>query len=171
MMHYQHRITRYLGSISLATAFIAGVLFSSVASPAFASAITTTQNETFPTDIYAWVPCANSGNGELVHVSGPLKALFKITETYEGQFLIKTLYNPQGISGEGLTTGVIYRGTGMTQQTYIENKGIHDTFVNQFNMIGQGPNNNLSVHEDFHLTVNADGTVSAFHDNFRIECR
>ena len=155
----------------LATGLITAVLFSSVTGSAFASATTTTQNETLLADISVWVPCANSGNGELIHVSGPLKALFKTTETNKGQFLIKTLFNPQGISGEGLTTGLMYHGTGMTQQTHTENKGVQDTFVNQFYMIGQGPNNNLSVHEDFHITVNADGTVSAFHDNFKVECR
>ena len=44
------------------------------------------------------------------------------------------------------------------------------TFVNNFRMIGQGPGNNFDVHENEHITVTPDGTVSVFHDNFSVTC-
>jgi len=31
--------------------------------------------------------------------------------------------------------------------------------------------NNFLVHETFHVTINANGSVTAFLDNFSIDCR
>jgi len=45
------------------------------------------------------------------------------------------------------------------------------TFVNNFKIIGQGPNNNFLVHENLHVTINADGTLTAFVDNFSFTCQ
>jgi hypothetical protein len=38
-------------------------------------------------------------------------------------------------------------------------------------MIGQGPGNNYSVHENFHITFNANGDVTAVQDNFNVDCK
>jgi hypothetical protein len=43
--------------------------------------------------------------------------------------------------------------------------------VNNFRIIGQGPGNNYLVHEVFHVTINANGEVTAYVDNFSIECK
>jgi len=43
--------------------------------------------------------------------------------------------------------------------------------VNNFYMIGQEPNNNFKVHETFHFTINANGEVTAFADNFSVTCQ
>jgi hypothetical protein len=48
---------------------------------------------------------------------------------------------------------------------------LNETFINRFDMIGQGQAPNFSVHETFHVTVNADGSVTSFHDNFSITCQ
>ena len=46
-----------------------------------------------------------------------------------------------------------------------------ETFVNNFKIIGQGEGqNNLLVHETFHITVNPDGTVTAFFDKASVQC-
>ena len=38
-------------------------------------------------------------------------------------------------------------------------------------LIGQGPGNNLILHENFHVTILADGRVTSFHDNLSVECK
>jgi hypothetical protein len=43
--------------------------------------------------------------------------------------------------------------------------------VNNFRIIGQGTGNNFLVHETFHITVNADGTMTASVDNFSVDCK
>jgi hypothetical protein len=38
-------------------------------------------------------------------------------------------------------------------------------------ILGQGPDNNLLIHIDFHITVLANGDVTSFHDNLSITCK
>jgi hypothetical protein len=48
---------------------------------------------------------------------------------------------------------------------------VEETFVNNFRIIGQGPGNNFLVHEVFHITFNANGSITAFVDKFSVDCR
>jgi len=120
-----------------------------------------------------FVPCAAGGAGEIVDLSGPLHTLISFTingNNVSGKFH----FQPQGISGTGETTGDKYQGTGVTQQTFktsLQNGQANLTFVNNFRMIGQGPGNNFLVHENLHINVNANGTLTVFHDNFSIDCK
>lgn len=45
------------------------------------------------------------------------------------------------------------------------------TFGNNFRVIGQGPDNNLSVHANLHMTVNSNGALTSFVDNFSLTCQ
>ncbi|MBI4420235.1 MAG: hypothetical protein HY560_05360, partial [Gemmatimonadetes bacterium] len=45
------------------------------------------------------------------------------------------------------------------------------TYVNNFRIIGEGSGNNLLVHATSHITVNANGELTAVVDNFSVECR
>jgi hypothetical protein len=138
-----------------------------------AGAFTVITNIVEPLDFTQFVPCANGGTGEDVHLSGTLHTV--IRTTINGNKVgIKTLSNPQGVSGTGLTSGDHYQGTGVTQETSNENSGglpETETFINNFRILGPGKGNNLLVHENAHFTVNANGTVTSFVDNFSIECK
>jgi hypothetical protein len=78
---------------------------------------------------------------------------------------------PAGVSGTGQTTGDRYRGTGVTQQQFNTVGASTQTLLNNFRIIGEGPRNNLLVHHTFHVTVNANGEVTATVDNFNLECQ
>jgi hypothetical protein len=138
-----------------------------------AKATTFTDNLSIPVSIQLFVPCAAGGAGELIEVSGPLHILFH--ETVNGNnFHVKIHFQPQGLSGSGFTTGDKYQGTGVTQETFggsFVNGQFTDTFVNNFRMIGQGPGNNFTVHQTFHVTFNANGILTAFVDNFKVDCK
>jgi hypothetical protein len=43
--------------------------------------------------------------------------------------------------------------------------------VNNFRLIGQGSGNNLQVHQNVHITINANGTVTATVDNTSVDCK
>jgi hypothetical protein len=120
-----------------------------------------------------FVPCAAGGVGEIVDLTGPLHTL--ISSTVNGNNVSGTFhFQPQGISGVGETTGDKYQATGVTQQTFkssLQNGQANLTFVNNFRIIGQGAGNNFLVHENLHINVNADGTLTVFHDNFSIDCK
>ena len=51
------------------------------------------------------------------------------------------------------------------------NGQFEETFVNNFRIIGQGPGNNFLIHENAHLTINANGDVTVTHDNFSAVCK
>jgi hypothetical protein len=130
-------------------------------------------NDMSDINLTVFVPCAAGGAGELVDLSGPLHTL--ITFTINGNNVSgKTHFQPQGISGIGETTGDKYQATGVTQQgfkTSFQNGQANQTFVNNFRIIGQGPGNNFLLHEVAHITFNANGTVTVFHDNFSVDCK
>jgi|RhiMetStandDraft_8_1073273.scaffolds.fasta_scaffold01860_2 hypothetical protein len=151
---------------------VALVLIASLSvAQASAKATTVTDNVRIPTDIFVFVPCAAGGAGEFVQLSGTLHVLFVTTIDSRGGFHSKYHFQPQGVSGTGLTTGAKYQATGVTQGTFNGRVGFEETFVNNFRIIGQGPGNNFMIHENFHITVNANGEVTAFVDNFSVKCR
>jgi hypothetical protein len=131
-------------------------------------------NDLSDINLTVFVPCAAGGAGEIVDLSGPLHTL--ITFTINGNNVSGTAhFQPQGIVGTGETTGDKYQATGVTKDTSFkfsfQNGQAQQTFVNNFRIIGQGPDNNYLVHEVAHVTFNADGTVTVFHDSFSIDCK
>ena len=145
-------------------------VLSAMAVPAQAAVLI---NESIDISLEVFVPCANGGAGELVVLNGPLHNL--ITFTINGSRVSgKSHFQPQGISGVGLATGDTYQATGVTQDHFsgsFNNGQFSATFINNFRIVGQGPGNNFLVHENFHLTINANGEVATTHDNFNVECK
>ena len=139
------------------------------------AAATTASTEivTVPVDMYVFVPCAADGAGEVVHLSGELNSMYHVT--YAGNHVtVRDATHPQRLSGEGLTTGDQYQGTGITQSMYtgsFVNGQFSNTYINNFRIIGQGPDNNLLMHATYHVTVNANGELTAYVDNYASDCR
>jgi hypothetical protein len=147
--------------LTLVVVFVVGI-----ATLPMQAAVTT--NTSIPITLFVDIPCA----GELVVLNGPLHILSSVTFDSAGGFHMLGHFQPQGISGLGQTTGAKYQATGETEfQTNAKAVPFETSFVNNFKIIGQGPGNNLLIHENMHLTVNANGTVTAVIDNTSVECR
>jgi hypothetical protein len=74
-------------------------------------------NERTEIALTVFIPCAANGAGEIVDLAGPLHTLISFTisgNNVRGY----THFQPQGIVGIGETTGVKYRATGITQETF-----------------------------------------------------
>ena len=125
-----------------------------------------------PVNIGVYVPCARDGAGEFVMLSGNLHSLYHFTDDGAGGFHVMSENNPQGVSGTGSITGDKYQATGVTL-SHFNTSGLpfNQTYVNNFRIIGQGPDNNYLVHQTYHITVNAKGQLTAMVDNFSVECR
>ncbi len=124
-----------------------------------------------PVSIGVFIPCAAGGAGEVVVLTGNLHVLLRFTVDQAGGIHATSHFQPQGISGVSETTGDKYQGTGVTQTEFNAKLGVEETFVDNFRIIGQGNGNNFLVHENFHITINANGVVTAFVDNLSVDCR
>jgi hypothetical protein len=128
-------------------------------------------NVKVPVDIGVFIPCAADGAGEVVFLTGNLHVLLRFTMDEAGGIHVASHFQPQGISGNGQTTGDKYQGTGVTQDEFNARVGVEETFINNFRIVGQGPGNNFLLHENFHITFNAHGVPTASVDNFSVDCR
>jgi hypothetical protein len=45
------------------------------------------------------------------------------------------------------------------------------TITDNEEVVAEGSAPNFLLIDDFHITVNPDGMVTSFHDNFRFECQ
>ena len=131
-------------------------------------------NDVGDISLTVFVPCAAGGAGELVDLSGPLHTVINFTIN-SNNVSGMAHFQPQGIVGTGETTGDKYQATGVTKDSSFkgsfQNGQFNQTFVNNFRIIGSGPGNNFLVHEEAHVTFNANGTLTVVHDNFSTECK
>ncbi len=91
-----------------------------------------------------------------------------VTLDSAGGFHIIGNANLQGITGTGLTTGDKYQATGADNFEFNGKVAEERTAAENIHFIGQGRVNNLLVHVTIHITVNADGTMTALVDKFRV---
>ena len=134
---------------------------------------TTVTNVTFAVDLVEFVPCAAGGAGEVVELTGDIHEVARTT--INGNHFSMTFHdNLQSLSGTGLTTGDKYQATGSATLTFngnFNNGQFEDTFAGSFDVIGQGPDNNLLFREVQHITVNANGGVTVSFDRSSLDCR
>lgn len=120
-----------------------------------------------------FVPCANGGAGEVI--SGSLQLHTLTTVTVNGNKLsAKFHFQPQSSTLVGASTGDAYQATGVTQGSFngtFRNGLYTETDVNNFRLIGSGPGNNLLMHEEFHMTIDANGDTTVEDDNLSIDCK
>ena len=135
-------------------------------------ASTQTQSMEVPLALSQFIPCANLGNGEIVDFSGTLHVV--ISSTANGNNIhLNELFNPQGAKGVGETTGDVWQATGETRQDLtasVSSFPFEITFVNNFKLV-DGRGGSFQIHENVHVTVNADGTMTASHDNLTFTCK
>jgi hypothetical protein len=81
--------------------------------------------------------------------------------------------NDKGSTAVGLSSGVTWHQVGATRETdNIRGEApVAVSFVNVFNLISNGSAPNLLIHQLFHITINANGVVTALVDRSRIECK
>lgn len=109
--------------------------------------------------------------GESVDLSGSVHLLFHVTINSDGGESADLHVNYQGVSGIGESSGAKYQ---IPVEVHINTNGhvgVETTTTLSAKLIGQGPDNNEVMHMTFHVTVNANGTVTASVDNFFIKCQ
>lgn len=164
ILHSKRKTLNFTLAITLLLFNLAGSVFS--------QARPVTRNLFVPFVIDFFVPCANGGAGEFVLLEGT----FHVQEhdTFNDLWVnTKFHIQPVNAEGVGLTTGDMYRGTGVSQfhdTTRLSNGATEFTSINNFRFIGQGPDNNFQVHHTIHTTIDANGDVTVKVDNINTDC-
>ena len=132
-----------------------------------------TSNTVMAINMSVFAPCANGGEGEDIALSGEVHILTTLTIN-KNVISVKSHYQPQGISGVGLTSGDRYQATGATNDHFSDQIGgghYEETMVNNYRLIGPGPDNNYLVHEKMHMTINQNGEVTVDVLDMAVDCK
>jgi hypothetical protein len=135
-----------------------------VGAPSASVVVKTPIEETFT----AFNDCA----GELLEFHIREQLVVHETVDASGGIHFHFVINDKGSTAVGLSSGVTWHQVGATRETdNIRGEApITVTFVNVFNLISNGSAPNLLIHELFHITINANGVVTALLERSRIEC-
>jgi hypothetical protein len=124
----------------------------------------------FNGDVPIVASVVNECNGETVVLSGVGHEVIDQTVSTSGNLHFSTHFNGQGVSGVGLTTGAKYSLSNSVNEQETLAGASEETINQTYDVIGQGQVPNFVVHSLLHITVNANGTVTAFVDNFTSTC-
>jgi hypothetical protein len=124
------------------------------------------QNESVVGDVLV-NPC----NGETVTVTaGTFQIVDHVTATSSGAFHVIAQGNAHGVQGVG-TSGASYQAPGGFWVEMNATPGAHvDTEVSVFNLIGQGSTPDFRSSGVLHVTVDANGNVTASIDHQTQTC-
>jgi len=136
------------------------------------SAAVTNSNIEVPFSSTVLVTCANGGSGELVDITGTLHVVAHTVVAPNGNVSFFAHNQLQWAKGVGQITGDVYQANGVTHEVEANATGLPFTTTTADNvlLIGPGPGNNRRVHMTIHLTVNANGEVTADVNIVEVTC-
>ncbi len=114
-------------------------------------------------------PCA----GEEIQFTGSYHVAFTLVTDAQGVTHYQLTANDHDFRGVGLTSGKRYRRVGATHNSY-RDTGTGPfvlTITDSFHFIGQGAGNNTLLSGTYHITINANGQMTASVDRFSVVCR
>lgn len=123
-------------------------------------------NEKNPVTWTVVIPCS----GETVVAEGYMHHKEAVTVDGAGGFHVTISDQPMGLQGVD-TAGNKYNGVGGTRMTENMKVGYVYTYVNNYRFIGAGKAPNFSVHETYHITINANGELTADVVNVKVTCK
>src|SRR5688500_7907871 len=147
---------------------VVDVTYSGNADPAF----TTMEREVTPLSGLLFNPCAD----EFIAISGEVRRVVASTFS-DNRFRTSTYTSFHRLSGVGVTSGTEYRGHGASRtssgRSFVFNPGLfpHEfTTVDNLTLIGDD-GQKLLLHQNTHITINADGTFTSEVDNPTLQCK
>lgn len=109
---------------------------------------------------------SNECNGELVELSGTLHLVSHVLP--DGSVLGH--FNYQNVTGIGLSSGILYRASAVDQVRLEAPFPSSIQSVRHFRLIANGAGDDVLVDAIFHITVNANGEVTAEIEELTTRC-
>ena len=128
-----------------------------------------TDNVVFPIN----VPIPNDCSGEVVDFTGSFRVVFAATPDGKGCFHIVSHANASQVKGVGRLSGAQYVGAEADAFNLNFNASGSTTVdaPSSFAMIGKGRVPDFRIKTILHITVDANGRVTATTDRYEIVCR
>ena len=125
-----------------------------------------------PSVFAAQNPCAGGRFGEIVVFTGNQHLVFSQTSTANGHLTTMIHWNADGVNGIGQYTGFAYKATGVTSDHMVSSVPLPytETDINNYHIIGQGQATNMDLKETTHITVDANGNVTADVADYTFVC-
>jgi hypothetical protein len=92
------------------------------------------------------------------------------TVSASGNIIDSVHENYQDVTGLGLVTGATYRASQTGHADLVTAGALVRTVVNVVHLIGQGQVPNFDLHSVAHITVNANGDLTASFSDMSSEC-
>ncbi len=156
--------------LPLLVLFLAALALSGTQTSVRAQATTVTSNASFP-----FTDTAVSCGGETVDISGKMHLLAHATTDARSGRHVTVEINTEGVKGVGETSGGEYVSSATN------NESINDadtmggqseyTLTTKFLLVGKGKLPDLLTKATMHVTVDANGEVTAEVTNVVVECR
>jgi hypothetical protein len=130
-------------------------------------ATTRSANDT-PFRLVAEHPCEP---GVIVTLDGTVHQQFEVRSDQSGGTHVRFHLNPRDVSGTD-TNGVTYDAHGAANNTLLIKPGSAntETFVSVFNVRARQSESDFVVHENTHITLNANGEPTAVVENTKVIC-
>lgn len=127
------------------------------------------QNITVPLNQTVFSPCT----GDVFQATGSIHLVETMTFDGSGGFHAAFMDNVSQVTGVGSVTGATYHGVGGGWFTVNGRLPfpIEATETDVFGLISAGSTPNLVVTATFHITINANGTITANVARFSAACR
>ena len=127
------------------------------------------QNERIQLEGWAGSECTE----EEIYITGEAHIVYAVTEDGAGGYHVKMHENVKA-TGVGDVTGDKYQLNEVFNEEFnaaADSIPYEATYVVNYGLIGQGKDNNLKGHILMHVTVNANGEVTAEIENYEMDCR
>lgn len=108
--------------------------------------------------------------GEDIYFEGVFHVNISENIAANGSFHAKYHINAKG-TGVGLSSGATYQWNDSINESFNGNVGETYTFNQSWKIIGQGQAPNFKLNDHFHITINANGDVTAIVSDFSAECK
>ena len=156
--------------LSLFALSLAALIFVGAQSAARAQATTVTSNASFP-----FAETAVSCDGETVNLSGKMHILaHATTDARSGRHVVLQI-NTASIKGVGESSGSEYVSSTTNHDSINDPDTLggqsEHTLITKFLLVGKGRLPDMFVKTTLHVTVNANGEVTAEVTNVTAECR
>ena len=128
------------------------------------------QNVRVPLDVtFLGNPCT----GDDMHFTGTIHLLAAETSDGNGGFHLHVDNNVSGVTAAGSPSGIVYHGVGggWFEVNARPPFPFVSTETDVFGLISVGPTKNFFAKATFHITVNANGTVTSSVEQISVGCK